>query len=108
MSRLGGMVRRVSRAAVLAGVVLLLAGCGTTMLTVPPGPGDYRDGFRDGCDSGYAASGNFLYVRAHDAEINLPGTLYRDPVPVAKSRITEFGIGPPENIFLLRPSQVLD
>ncbi len=68
MSRLGGMVRRVSRAAVLAGVVLLLAGCGTTMLTVPPGPGDYRDGFRDGCDSGYAASGNFLYVRAHDAE----------------------------------------
>ena len=62
------MVRRVSRAAVLAGVVLLLAGCGTTMLSVPPGPGDYRDGYRDGCDSGYAASGNFLYARDYDAE----------------------------------------
>jgi len=32
----------------------LLAACTTPMFAMPPGPPDYRVGFHDGCDAGYA------------------------------------------------------
>ena len=39
-----------------------LAGCSTPMFTMPPGPQDYRIGFHDGCDDGYAYAGSPFYA----------------------------------------------
>jgi hypothetical protein len=45
----------------LSCTVAFLAACTTPMFTMPPGPHDYRVGFRDGCDAGYAYAGSFFY-----------------------------------------------
>ena len=41
----------------LIGVLCVLAACSTPN-TAPPGPKDYRIGFQDGCDAGYAYAGS--------------------------------------------------
>lgn len=46
--------------AAIAGAGLLTA-CTTPMFTMPPGPPDYRVGFHDGCDAGYAYAGSPFY-----------------------------------------------
>jgi hypothetical protein len=51
---------------VIAGTALccaagLLAACSTPDFTMPPGPAEYRVGFKDGCDSGYAYAGSPFY-----------------------------------------------
>jgi hypothetical protein len=43
------------------GVAISLAGCTTPMFTMPPGPREYRVGFHDGCDAGYAYAGSPFY-----------------------------------------------
>jgi hypothetical protein len=48
----------------LAGAVVSLAACTTPMFTMPPGPTDYRIGFYDGCDAGYAYAGSPFYHQA--------------------------------------------
>ena len=45
----------------LLGAVVAVAGCTTPMATMPPGPWEYRLGYRDGCDSGYAYAGSPFY-----------------------------------------------
>lgn len=52
-------------------------GCTTTALTTPPGPAPFREGFRDGCDSGYVAAGNPLYREREDAEKAASSEQYR-------------------------------
>jgi len=39
----------------------VLAACTTPMFTMPPGPPDYRIGFSEGCDAGYASAGSPFY-----------------------------------------------
>jgi hypothetical protein len=46
--------------AAIAGAGLLTA-CTTPMFTMPPGPQDFRVGFHDGCDAGYAYAGSPFY-----------------------------------------------
>jgi hypothetical protein len=41
--------------------VFALAACTTPMFTMPPGPEEYRVGFYDGCDAGYAYAGSPFY-----------------------------------------------
>lgn len=47
---------RMSLLSLTCGVIL--AGCSTPMFTMPPGLEDYRVGFHDGCDEGYAYAGS--------------------------------------------------
>ena len=54
---------RVVRAVTLSCAVGLLTACSTPMFTMPPGPSEYRVGFQDGCDSGYAFAGSPFYVQ---------------------------------------------
>jgi hypothetical protein len=54
------MVSLSGRFAVL-GAALALAACTTPMFTMPSGPQDYRIGFHDGCDAGYAYAGSPFY-----------------------------------------------
>ena len=55
------MMRTATRSAVL-GTCVVLAACTTPMFTMPPGPQDYRVGFHDGCDAGYANAGSPFYT----------------------------------------------
>jgi len=55
------------RCANLLCAAALLAACTTPMFTMPPGPHDYRVGFRDGCDAGYAYAGSPFYEQAEVA-----------------------------------------
>ncbi|MFQ5466979.1 MAG: hypothetical protein ACE5DS_02480 [Kiloniellaceae bacterium] len=52
----------VRKAAFIVPALVLLAGCTTPMFTMPPGPVDYRVGFREGCDAGYAYAGSPFYA----------------------------------------------
>ena len=70
-------MKRVVKAVILTVERSLVAGCSTSMLTVPPGPHASREGFRDGCDSGYAAAGNALYRRVEDPEKTASNDEYR-------------------------------
>jgi hypothetical protein len=45
-----------------------LVGCTTPMFTMPPGPQDYRVGFHDGCDDGYASAGSPFYEHTETAQ----------------------------------------
>ena len=45
----------------LVAAAVLLGACTTPMFTMPPGPQDYRVGYRDGCDAGYAWAGSPFY-----------------------------------------------
>ena len=49
------------RTLALIGVLGVVAACSTPTFTAPPGPQDYRVGFRDGCDAGYAYAGSPFY-----------------------------------------------
>ena len=40
---------------------LILVGCATSYDHVPPGPPDYREGYRDGCNCGYVQAGHPYY-----------------------------------------------
>jgi hypothetical protein len=44
-----------------AASLVALAACTTPPATMPPGPADYRIGYRDGCDAGYAYAGSPVY-----------------------------------------------
>lgn len=57
----------------LCGVGAMLAACTTPMFTMPPGPPDYRTGFHDGCDAGYAYAGSPFYAPL-PMEPEAPGT----------------------------------
>lgn len=70
-------MKRLVKAVILTLGVSLVAGCATSILTVPPGPHAFREGFRDGCDSGYAAAGNALYRKVEDAEKAASNEEYR-------------------------------
>ena len=50
---------------VVAGSAVSLMACTTPMFTMPPGPRDYRVGFYDGCDAGYAYAGSPFYHQAN-------------------------------------------
>jgi hypothetical protein len=58
---------------VVVAATALLAACATPMFTMPPGPEDYRIGYRDGCDNGYAYAGSPFYQRRNVTEPP-PGT----------------------------------
>ncbi len=47
--------------AVVGAAAMSLVACTTPMFTMPPGPPDYRVGFYDGCDAGYAYAGSPFY-----------------------------------------------
>jgi hypothetical protein len=51
----------------VAPTAVLLAACTTPMFTMPPGPHDYRVGFHDGCDAGYAYADSPFYAPADAA-----------------------------------------
>ena len=53
-----------TRLAFLA-AILSLAGCTTPYATMPPGPWEYRLGYRDGCDDGYAYAGSPFYKQVY-------------------------------------------
>ena len=53
-------MHRMTRLALLIAAASL-AGCTTPMFTMPPGPRDYRVGYHDGCDAGYAYAGSPFY-----------------------------------------------
>jgi hypothetical protein len=59
----------------LLGVLASLAACTTPMSTMPPGPWEYRLGYRDGCDDGYAYAGSPFYRQARA----LPATPTAEP-----------------------------
>lgn len=42
-------------------MAIFLAGCATALSETPDGPIPYREGFQDGCDSGYQAAGHIYY-----------------------------------------------
>lgn len=42
-------------------IALALAACQTSVANVPAGPPGYRQGFAEGCDSGYVAAGHPYY-----------------------------------------------
>lgn len=46
---------------VLLCTAVALTGCTTPYATMPPGPWEYRLGYRDGCDEGYAYAGSPFY-----------------------------------------------
>ncbi|MFQ5774678.1 MAG: hypothetical protein ACE5GS_09185 [Kiloniellaceae bacterium] len=52
----------------LAGAFVLLTACTTPLFTMPPGPKDYRVGYQEGCDAGYAYAGSPLYSSIDKAE----------------------------------------
>lgn len=54
-------MRHISARLIFSTAVLLIGGCTTPMFTMPPGPIDYRVGFHDGCDAGYAYAGSPFY-----------------------------------------------
>jgi hypothetical protein len=53
--------------AAIAGLGLLTA-CTTPMFTMPPGPPDFRVGYYDGCDAGYAYAGSPFYEHSDVTE----------------------------------------
>ncbi len=55
---------RVLWSMALVTTVGLLTACTTPLFTMPPGPPDYRAGFHDGCDAGYAYAGSPFYQHA--------------------------------------------
>jgi hypothetical protein len=61
------MMRSIARVSLLA-LAGVLAACTTPMFTMPPGPQDYRVGFSEGCDAGYAWAGSPFYQRIDVAE----------------------------------------
>ncbi len=42
-------------------IALLLVGCATNPSNIPVGPPAYKQGFAEGCDSGYVAAGHPYY-----------------------------------------------
>ena len=42
-------------------IALALTACQTSVANVPDGPPSYRQGFAEGCDSGYVAAGHPYY-----------------------------------------------
>lgn len=46
-----------------------LAACTTPMFTMPPGPKEYRIGFYDGCDAGYAYADSPFYYEVDTAAL---------------------------------------
>ena len=54
----------------------VLTGCTTPMFTMPPGPHEYRVGFHDGCDDGYAYAGSPFYTLKESVQPPQSGELY--------------------------------
>jgi hypothetical protein len=55
------LMKSLSGHIAVLGAAFALAACTTPMFTMPPGPPDYRVGFHDGCDAGYAYAGSPFY-----------------------------------------------
>jgi hypothetical protein len=91
---------------ILLCVLASLAACTTPTFTMPPGPRDYRVGYYDGCDAGYAYAGSPFYEPI-DAEPAAPAgaELYRTGWQIGFNRCrgnyqhiqrtVNFLIGPP-------------
>lgn len=58
----------IKKGAVLLGAALWLGACTTPQFTMPPGPREYRLGYSDGCDAGYAVAGSPFYETLDSAE----------------------------------------
>jgi hypothetical protein len=54
------------RRAALVAVVILLAACSVTVEQSPSGPLNFRQGYADGCNSGYKEAGHPYVVPARD------------------------------------------
>ena len=65
----GDQMRKYSGQGVVGLVMLgLLSGCTTPMFTMPAGTTNYRVGFAEGCDAGYAVAGSPFYSKLDGAE----------------------------------------
>ena len=49
-------------------ILVLLAGCTTPSFSLPPGTKDFREGYAEGCDAGYAVAGSPFYSYRDKAE----------------------------------------
>lgn len=58
----------IGKTAVIGSVFLAVSACTTPMYTMPPGPSDYRLGYHDGCDAGYAYAGSPFYEASDKTE----------------------------------------
>jgi hypothetical protein len=45
----------------------LLSSCALPMFAMPPGPLAYREGYHDGCETGYAVAGSPFYQQVWEA-----------------------------------------
>lgn len=50
---------------ILLGAAVSLTACTTPYATMRAGPWEYRLGYRDGCDEGYAYAGSPFYAQAY-------------------------------------------
>ena len=56
------------RSLAVIGVLGVLTACSTPTFTAPPGPQEYRVGYHDGCDAGYAWAGSPVYPASDATE----------------------------------------
>ena len=65
------------RSLALLGALVVVAACSTPQFAAPPGPQDYRVGFHDGCDAGYAWAGSPFYPASNATEPERTDEPYR-------------------------------
>jgi hypothetical protein len=66
----------VWRLALLCCALVMVGGCAPPRFASPPGAYAYREGWHDGCASGYAVAGSPLYEQALAASPQRPGVDY--------------------------------
>ena len=71
------MITPLARLIILA-AAMSVAGCTTPYFTMPEGPRDYRAGYYDGCDAGYAYGGSPSYEAVYELPEPPVGGIYRD------------------------------
>ena len=59
-------------------ILFLLSGCAPRAHEIPNGPQPYREGFNDGCSSGYVAAGNPYYRYIKDVTRGNIDSLYKE------------------------------
>lgn len=58
--------------------LIYLTGCAPRAHEIPNGPQPYREGFHDGCSSGYVAAGNPYYKYIKDVSRGNSDSLYKE------------------------------
>ncbi len=56
------------RGLIAVGALSVLAACTTPSFSMPPGTPDFRAGYAEGCDAGYAVAGSPFYDTLEKAE----------------------------------------